>query len=119
MSLPNVQRVIPFIKLLLETEKQQKLALLNSMTSAQLTFMNEFFYNLITVPVTEKDKKKLARYVAFIKLAGKKNIKHATLKSLLKRRRVVVLKILDIVRHYLDQMADELYSGNMQTTFSL
>ena len=90
-----------FLSLILKTGKQQRKALLDTLTHEQIDLLGEIFFNLINnFPISEQERKTLNRK-KFIKILTDFKKKHSSRNSTIKKNKKY---IADLLMKYKDNL---------------
>ena len=102
----NIDKSKHFLHLLLSTSRLQALALLLTVTDEQIKVLTEIAYNLLQLPLTEKEKEIFQkRYKIFKKLSNKNTGKKSKY-QLIKHYRKVILDTLLLFKHKLIEILE-------------
>ena len=94
----NINKNKNFLGLILSTNTIQAKGLLNTISSDQLRLIEEIAYNLLNLPLSEKEKNIVKNQKSFIRKLSNKKIKVSEKKKIIRRYKTKLLNILLILK---------------------
>ena len=100
----NVQNNKSFLDLLLNTSKEQALALLYTLTKPQLALITEIAYNILELPLPTKAQSHINKKKKLFQRLGSAKVSNSSKQAAIEKNASVILHVLHALRQQLSEL---------------